>query len=408
MAAPAPPTGRLGRRELIALLSMVMALGALGIDLMLPAFTEMRAEFGLVADSNRVAAVVTAYVLGLAGGTLVFGPLSDRFGRKAALYVGFAVYGAGAIGSALAPSLEVLLVVRAFWGFGAAAPRTIALSIVRDLFSGDRMARLMSFVFAIFIVVPVVAPTLGAGIIAIAPWRWVFWGAALFVAVVALWTLRLGETLDPTHRRTLRPADLTRAARIVVGNRQTTGHMLALTMSFGAFVSYLATSQLIVEDILDRASLFPLVFGGLAAAMGAAMLVNASLVERLGTVRMLRLTLRAYVAAAFGFLILALGTGGTPGLVPFVLVMAALLSMHALLIPNTNSRAMDPMGAVAGTASAIIGAIATGGGAVFGAALDGFYNGTITPLAVGFVVSSLGASFFVRWAEREPAPASQQ
>ena len=134
--------------------------------------------------------------------------------------------------------------------------------------------------------------------------------------------------------------------------------------------------------------------------MGVAMLVNANLVERFGTGRMLRWTLVAYVVAALLFLVLALSTEGTPDLVPFVVVMAALLGMHALLIPNTNSRAMDPMGAVAGTASAIIGAIATGGGALFGAVIDGFYNGTVTPLAIGFVVSSLGATGFVRWADR--------
>ncbi len=401
MTSSAPPAGRLGRRELVALLSMVMALGALGIDLMLPAFTEMRLEFGLPPDSNRVAATVTAYVLGLAGGTVVFGPLSDRYGRKAALNAGFAVYAVGAVGSALAPSLELLLVTRAIWGFGAAAPRTIALSIIRDLFSGDRMARLMSFVFAIFIVVPVVAPTLGAAIIAIAPWQWVFWAAAVFVAFVAVWTLRLGETLDPAHRLELRPADLRRAAGVVLGNRQTVGHMLALTMSFGAFVSYLATSQLIVEDVLDRASQFPLIFGGLAAAMGVAMLVNANLVERFGAVRMMRWILRGYVGGAIAFLGLALATGGTPGLWPFVVALGFLVSMHALLIPNTNSRAMDPMGAVAGTASAVIGAIATGGGALFGAVIDAFYNGTVVPLAIGFVVSSIGATVFVHWAERD-------
>ena len=313
------------------------------------------------------------------------------------------MYVVGAVGSALAPSLEMLLIIRAVWGFGAAAPRTIALSIVRDLFSGDQMARLMSFVFAIFIIVPVVAPTLGAAIIAIAPWQWVFWAAALFAGGVALWTLRLDETLDPAYRLELRLADLRRAVSVVVGNRQTMGHMLALTMSFGAFVSYLASSQLIVEDVLDRVDQFPLIFGGLAAAMGVAMLVNANLVERFGVVRMLRWILRGYVAAATAFLALALSTDGTPGLWPFVIVLGLLVSMHALLIPNTNSRAMDPMGAVAGTASAIIGAIATGGGALFGAVIDGFYNGTVTPLAVGFVVSSVGATVFVRWAEHDPA-----
>ena len=407
MAAPAPPTRRLGRRELVALLSMVMALGALGVDLMLPAFTDMRLEFGLPPDSNRVATTVTAYVLGLAAGTVVFGPLSDRYGRKAALYAGFGVYAVGAIGAALAPSLEVLLVTRVVWGFGAAAPRTIALSIVRDLFSGDQMARLMSFVFAVFIIVPVIAPTLGAAIIAIAPWQWVFWAAALFVAVVAAWTTRLDETLDPANRLELRPAHLLRAARVVFASRQTVGHMLALTVSFGAFVSYLGSSQLIVEDVLDRADQFPLIFGGLAAAMGVAMLVNANLVERLGLVRMLRWILRGYVGTALAFLALALATGGTPGLWPLVVVLGMLVSMHALLIPNTNSRAMDPMGAVAGTASAVIGAIATGGGALLGAVIDGFYNGTVTPLAMGFVVSSIGATIFVRWAERGPAAAAR-
>ena len=148
---------------------MVMALGALGIDMVLPAFADMRAEFGLAADSNQVAATVTTYVLGLSVGMLFFGPLSDRIGRKPSLYLGFIVYGIGAVGSAVAPSLELLLVSRVVWGFGAAASRTIALSVIRDLFAGDRMAQVMSFVYAVFIVVPIIAPSVGAGIVAVAP-----------------------------------------------------------------------------------------------------------------------------------------------------------------------------------------------------------------------------------------------
>ena len=167
-AAPTTPKA-LGRVELIALLSMVMALGALGVDLMLPAFGEMRDTFGLAEDSNSVAGAVTFYVLGLAAGTLFFGPASDRFGRKPALFAGFTIYGLGAIGAALAPSLEWLFVSRLVWGLGAAAPRTVTLSIIRDLYEGTRMAKIMSFVFAVFIVVPIIAPSLGALIVAIAP-----------------------------------------------------------------------------------------------------------------------------------------------------------------------------------------------------------------------------------------------
>ena len=382
---------------------MVMALGALGIDMVLPAFADMRAEFGLAADSNQVAATVTTYVLGLSVGMLFFGPLSDRIGRKPSLYLGFIVYGIGAVGSAVAPSLELLLVSRVVWGFGAAASRTIALSVIRDLFAGDRMAQVMSFVYAVFIVVPIIAPSVGAGIVAVAPWQFVFWAAALFVFVVAMWALRLDETLDPRNRLDISAGGLLRAGRIVLGNRQTVGHLLALTMSFGAFLSYLASSELIVADVLGRADQFPLIFGGLAAVMGVAMLANARLVGRLGAVAMLRATLVMYVMAAVGLLALALVTDGTPGLWPFLATMGLLLSMHALLIPNTNSRAMDPMGEVAGTASALIGAISTAGGALLGAVIDGFYDGTIRPLAVGFVVSSIGALLMVRWANRPGA-----
>jgi DHA1 family bicyclomycin/chloramphenicol resistance-like MFS transporter len=400
MSRPASPTRqRLRRRELIALLSMVMALGALGVDVMLPALGEMRAQFGLAADSNRVAATVTTYILGLAAGTVVFGPAADRFGRKPALFAGFAVYGVGAIGSAVAPSLEALLVSRAVWGFGAAAARTISLSIIRDRFEGDEMAKTMSFVFSIFVLVPIVAPSLGALIIAFASWQWVFWFAAVFALVIAFWTTRLEESLDPANRLSLTPHDLIRAGKQVFGNRQTVGHMLALTASFGVFASYLASSQLIIDDVFDLGDRFPLIFGGLAAVMGVAMLSNARLVDRVGTVRMLRSSLSVYVLVASAFVLLALATGGRPNIWAFLVCMGLLVSMHALLIPNTNSRAMEPMGEIAGTAAAVIGAISTAGGALMGAIIDSRYDGTVTPLAVGFLVSSVAAALLVRWAE---------
>ena len=398
-----PVEQRVGRVELIGLLSAVMALGALGVDLVLPAFGDMRAEFALAADSNRVAGVVTVYVLGLAGGTLLFGPLSDRFGRKPALNLGFAIYTLGAVGAALAPSLELVLLSRLVWGVGAAGPRTVSLSIIRDLYVGDRMARMMSFIFAVFIVIPIIAPSLGAGIVAVAPWRWVFWLTVVVAVVVAAWALRLNETMDPAAKLALKPGELVRAARTVLGNRQTTGYMLALTFSFGAFISYLASSQLIVDDILDSSDLFPFIFGGLAAVMGVAMLVNANIVERLGVRRVVRRTLAFYITASFAFLLIALATNGTPSLWVFFVSFAVLLSMHALLIPNTNSVAMDPMGEIAGTAAAVIGAVSTGGGAALGAAIDHAYNGTVTPLAIGFVASSIAAALAVLWADRGAA-----
>ena len=327
-------TAGIGRFELIAMLSMVMALTALGIDLMLPAFGEMRAAFGLAADSNEVAGIVTAYVFGLAGGTLLFGPLSDRFGRKPAIYIGLAVYGLASIGAALAPSLELLIASRVVWGVGAAGPRIVSVSIIRDLYQGEQMAKVMSFIFALFILVPILAPSLGALIIAVAPWHWLFWATAIWAGLLGLWLVRLGETMDPANRIELSAHDLWRATRFVLGNRQTLGYAVALTIGFGAFVSYLATSQLIFSDIFDKADLFPFIFGGLAAGMGVAMLANAFLVERYGVRRLIRLTLVVFITASAGLLGLALGSGGPPPLWAFLAGLASCWRCKACSSPT--------------------------------------------------------------------------
>ena len=376
-----------------------MALGALGIDLMLPAFDEIRSAFDLAADSTRVAGIVTTYMLGLAVGTLVYGPLSDRTGRRPALYLGFLLYGVGALGAALAPSLSTILVARFLWGVGAAGPRTMVLSIIRDSYEGDELAKRMSTVFAVFILVPVLAPALGAGIVAVAPWRWVFWTCVVYVGAIALWATRLPETLDPADRLESRPSDVMRAVKTVLGNRQTIGYMLALTVSFGAFVSYLASSELILSDVFDRAELFPVFFGALASVMGVAMLSNGRIVDRFGVRATVRRALFAYVVAAGALVAVAALTSGAPPLWLFVGLMAVVLTMHALLIPNANALAMDPMGSVAGTAASIIGFISTGGGAALGAIIDRAFNGTVTPLALGFLLSAISALALVTWAE---------
>ena len=381
------------------MLALTMALGALGIDLMLPAFDEIRSAFDLAADSTRVAGIVTTYMLGLAVGTLLYGPLSDRVGRRPALYRGFLLYGMGALGAALAPSLSTILVARLLWGVGAAGPRTMVLSIIRDSYHGDELAKRMSTVFAFFVLVPVLAPALGAGIVAVAPWRWVFWFCVAYVGAIALWAMRLPETLDAADRIEFRPSEVLHAVRTVLGHRQTVGYMLALTVSFGAFVSYLASSELILSDVFDRAELFPVFFGALASVMGAAMLSNGRIVDRFGVRRTVRRALVGYVAAAGALAAVAAWSGGSPPLWLFSLLLAIVLTMHALLIPNANALAMDPMGSVAGTAASVIGFISTGGGAALGAIIDQSFNGTVTPLALGFLLSAVAALALVGWAE---------
>jgi len=382
------------------MIAMIMALTALAIDIMLPTFGAVRSEYGLPADSTAPAAIVTVFFLGLATAQIFFGPLADRFGRKPVLYAGLAVYVLSAVSAALAPTLEMILVSRFIWGIGAAAPRVIALTMVRDAYRGEAMARTMSLIMSIFVLVPVVAPSLGAAILTIASWRWVFGACAVFAVVMAVWTLRLPESLNPDNRLPLRFDSIAAAAKTVVTNRQTIGYTLAMTFLFGVFMSYLASSELIISDVFNRSEQFPYVFGGLAAVMGAAMLANVAIVSRLGLRRLVHGVLVGYVAGSVGMVLLAVITEGRPGFWVFVIFLAAMLSMHAILIPNFNTLAMNPMGKVAGTAAALIGTISTAVGAGLGFVLDRTFDGTVLPFALGFLGYGMIAVGFVFWAER--------
>jgi DHA1 family bicyclomycin/chloramphenicol resistance-like MFS transporter len=391
---------RLGRVEFTALLAMSMALAALGIDMILPAFGDMRASFGLAEDSTAVAGTVTAYFFGLAIAQVFYGPLADRFGRKPTLYAGYGIYLLGAVASALAPSLASLLVARFIWGLGAAGPRVVTLSVVRDRFDGNEMSRAMSFIMAVFVLVPILAPTLGAIVASIGSWRWVFGVCALLVVVMALWATRLEESLNPDDRLELRFGRVLAAGRMIVTNRLTMGYTMALTALFGVFTSYLASSEIIFGEVFGVVDEFPIMFGVLAAVMGAAMLANAFVVRRFGTRRMAHGVLFVYVAVAVLFVFVGLSSEGRPSLGVFMPTMAAMLSCHALLIPNFNTIAMEPMRPIAGTASAVIGTVSTAGGALIGAVLDQSFNGTILPMAGGFAILGFVAFVLVLWAER--------
>lgn len=376
-------------RELIVLLAMATALTALGIDLMLPAFDEIRADFDLGAGSTAVTGLVTAYFVGLGLGTVFYGPLADHKGRRWTMRLGLAIYVTGALLAAVAPSLPMVLVARFLWGMGAAGPRVVALAIVRDRFEGDAMSRTMSSLMAVFLLVPVLAPTLGAVVLEVAPWRWLFVLCAVSALLVAVWTRRLPETLAPAHRiPDLRFHRVKTAARLVVSSRTAVAYAAATVALYGVFASYLGSSEAIVGQALDREDQFPLIFGALAGAMGVAAVLNGRIVSRFGTASMVRGALSVYVVTTLVLLAVAIATDGRPGIWVFLPVMALLLASHAQLLPNLNTLAMAPMAAVAGTASSVIGAAQLTLGAVLGGVLDRFFDGTILPLAIGFVIAS--------------------
>ena len=381
-----------GRNETLAMLSAVMALMAMAIDLMLSAFDEMRITFGLDPTSNEVAGVVTVFFMGLAVAQLFFGPITDRFGRKSVLYASVAVYVLGAVGSALAPTLPLLLVARFVWGVGAAGARVVATAVARDLFEGVEMARAMSQIMAVFVLVPVIAPTVGAGIVAILPWRAVFWACAIWAVAMAAWTRRLPESLPPERRRRLDRSDIASAYAEFARTRPTLWFSISSVFLQSVFTMYLASAELIVSEIFGRRSAFPVVFGVIAIGFGIAALVNGRVVGRFGVRPVMNTMLVSLIFGAVLLVAVTLAGDGTPSFWVFMPLLAVLLAQFMFLMPNMNAEALEPVPHIAGTASSLSGGLRMAGGAVLGGVVAARIDTSLTPFALAFLVFILLAA----------------
>lgn len=393
------------QRVPIALLAATMALAALGIDLLLPAFADMRAALGMEPGSPAIGQILTAYFLGMSLGQIVAGPVADALGRRPVLYASLALYAVGALLTAIAPTLATLIVARFVWGLGGAGTRAVAVAIIRDVESGDQMARTMSFIMAVFLLVPIAAPAVGTGLLVVLPWRGVIAACAVAALGVAAWALSLPETLAPSARRPLRPRSILAAAGVVVRNRQTVMCTLATAGLYGIFTAYLGSSEAVLDVTFDRARWFPVVFGGLAGLIGVAMLANSKVVATLGARRVIRSVIAFQVIGAVVLFAIVATAGGRPTLAAYLVGVALLLTPNGLLLPNLQALAMEPMGAVAGTASALIGAVQVGVGALIGGALQATFDGTVLPLATGWVVLSVLTAGLVSTAGLRRVPA---
>jgi DHA1 family bicyclomycin/chloramphenicol resistance-like MFS transporter len=374
--------GVAGPREFIAMVVTIMASGAIAIDLMLPAFPEMRADFGLPADSSRVSWVLTAFFLGMAIGPWLFGPASDRYGRKTPLAAGLVLYVIGAVMSVLAPSFGLVVASRFIWGLGAGAPRALSTAIIRDRYEGNAMARLMSLIMAVFMLVPILAPALGAGLLTFLPWRSVFAAPAIIGVAVLLWMRRLPETLPVELRRPFTWSSVGRAGREVLTHRQTMSLTLAMMFLFAVLTAYLGSAELILEDVYHYGQWFPLFFGFISVMLAMSSLNNARLVERVGVDRLIsRMAITSVIAA--GALVAVSMTGdGVPNFWLFTIVLACVMPMTHGLVPNCNTVAMTPLPHVAGTATSIMSTITTAGGALLGGLASGAFDGTVQPFSL--------------------------
>ncbi len=385
-AADLPPH-QLSYVEFIALIAALMALTALSIDIMLPALPRIGAAMG-VSDPNDRQIVIISYVLGFSVGQLAYGRVSDRYGRKPVLMLGLAVFIVGSLVASLSSSFLLLLGARTIQGLGAAAPRVIAIAIVRDLYAGRQMARVMSFAMMVFIIIPVVAPSLGQGLLEVGTWRWIFDALLLGGLIIAAWAgIRLPETRNAGDAA--KPLSLRASLKLALETPQTVGYAIGGGFIFGCLMAYVSSAEQIFVDVFRLGADFPIAFGAIASLMALAAGTNAHLVERLGMRRVSHTALTGFAAVAL--MLAGASALGLATLPVFAVAMGALFFQFGLIAPNFNALAMEPQGHNAGMASSFVGFTTTGAGAVLGGIVGHFFDGTVLPLALGFSCLSLSA-----------------
>ncbi len=392
-----PNMTRLSTPEFIALMGMVFATVAFSIDAMLPALPEIAEE--LTPDAITLAQLVlTSFVLGMGAGTLVTGPLSDAFGRKPVIMVGALLYVTGAALAWAAPTLELMIAARILQGLGAAGPRVVALAMIRDLYSGREMARIVSFAMLVFTLFPAVAPLMGAGIIAVFGWRAIFVSFLIFSVVSVGWLmLRQPETLPRPKRKPLNAGRLWAATQETLSLRQMQLSILVQTLIYGVLFGMISSIQQIFDLTYGAGAHFHWYFAGIALLASPASPLNGRLVIRLGMRPLVRRALVAQIACA-GVMIAVFSVGYSMD-VEFWVFFAWCVTVFSTLgftIGNLNALALEPLGHIAGLAASLMGALSTVGGAILGGIIGQLYDGTVLPIALATIIGcAVGAAIMV-------------
>jgi DHA1 family bicyclomycin/chloramphenicol resistance-like MFS transporter len=384
--------------EFVAIVAAIMALNPFATDMMLPAMPDIRSTFS-IANPNHVQEVISVYLAGFGAGQFIMGPLSDRFGRRPVLIAGMLVYSAASLLSVIAPSFEMMLLARVLQGMGTSAARVIATSIVRDCYTGRRMASVMSLAMMIFIAVPVLAPSFGQAVMLFAEWRGIFMVLTVYGLLALLWSaIRLPETLPVAKRKPLTATNVFNAFRQTLTHRQTLGYALAAGGIQSVVFAYVFSSQQIFTEVYDLGEYFPLAFAAIAIGIAAAGFLNSRIVGRYG----MRVISHS---ALMGSLLLATITllAAWQGWLSFpVYMVLAIGNMFAfgLMFSNFTALAMEPQGHIAGTASSLFGSITTLIGSAVGALIGQDFNGTMLPFTTGAFLCTLAALAIVIVVER--------
>ena len=374
--------------EFVALLALVMSMIALSIDAMLPALGEIATSLG-VTDENRSQHIVSTIFLGMSFGVLFFGPFSDSFGRKKAIYLGVGFFLLGSVISLLAQEYEQMLFGRILQGFGGSSCRIVSLAMIRDRFSGNEMARITSLIMMIFVLVPALAPVIGQLILSLAHWRWIF---VLFIAIgllIIVWMyLRQEETLSMSNRREFSFKIIFEGARETIKHHLSLSYTVMAGLSFGAFIGYLSSSRQILQVQYGLGEWFPLSFAVLALAIGCSSFLNSRLVMKFSMLRLV-IFAQAYILSISGTLLFFLNVGFEPNIYQLMLALIMIFFGIGVLIGNLNAMAVEPLGHIAGIANSVIASIQTFVSVCIGAYIGSRYDGTVLPLISGFFLCSL-------------------
>jgi len=381
---------RLPYWEFIILVSIMFGMIAFGTDTMLPAFPEIAKDLELL-NVNKAQLIISSFILGTGVGQLISGPISDTFGRKPIITIGLIIFILACIAAYYAETLEMMLVARFIQGLGISAPRTVTMALIRDLYSGRKMAQVMSLAMAIFVLVPALAPSIGQLLFVNFGWRSIYMAFIAFALIGLLWlNLRQPETLPFEQRKKFSSAEFLRAFKIVITNSAVVKYTVTLALGFGALFGYLNSAQQIFVDTLGAGMKFPMYFAIISILAAPASFLNAALVMKYGM--KLLATIGFALQIIFAIITILIINQDFISmewlLVIFISWSVIAFFLKGLYFGNLNALAMEPMGEIAGMASAIIGASATMLGILIAIPIGLAFNGTATPVLFGYITCS--------------------
>ena len=355
---PANSSSSMGHLEFVLLMAIMLALDAFAIDAMLPALNLISEEFSII-DPNDRQLVVIALFIGFAPGVLCYGFLADSFGRRKPVIVGFLLFIVGSLLCILSRNFNELLLGRVLQGLGASGPYVLAITIVRDQYSGEKMAKTMSLIMMVFISVPMIAPFVGQGLLMIAGWRSIFVTLLMFSLIGLIWFFfRQKETLDPEHRQSFQVTAIIKIIIEICSTRQSLRYLIAMGVTFGGFMAYLSTGQQVFQDIYPLGEYFPAVFAALSAVFGISSYLNSRWVESIGCARLVHYAFMAIVISSAIFYALYSGDSNAP-LWAYLIYLCIIILAYGFLFGNINALALAPLGHIAGSASSLINALST-------------------------------------------------